>query len=103
MFGDFFKYWDELPEDGGFTLFDITHIGWILFLALGIGIAVHFIKEECADTGCYFKNTYIDNSGTGDFERHLFNLCRAYGNPVSSAGNVRSGNLCRIGICIWAF
>lgn len=50
MFGDFFKYWDELPEDGGFTLFDITHIGWLLFLALGIGIAVHFYKKKNART-----------------------------------------------------
>lgn len=44
MFGDFFRYWDELPQDGGFQLFGWIHIGWL--------VGIIFV---CIVTGYYYR------------------------------------------------
>ena len=44
MFGDFFRYWDELPQDGGFRLFGWIHIGWL--------VGIIFV---CIVTGYYYR------------------------------------------------
>ncbi len=46
MFDDFFKYWDELPEDGGFTLFGIVHIGWLVVIATVIILTVPLFRTK---------------------------------------------------------
>ncbi len=45
MFDDFFKCWDELPADGGFTLFGIVHIGWLIFIAAAICLLVYYFRK----------------------------------------------------------
>ena len=44
MFGDFFRYWDELPQDGGFRLFGWIHICWL--------VGIIFV---CVMTGHYYR------------------------------------------------
>lgn len=44
MFGDFFRYWDELPQDGGFRLFGWIHICWL--------VGIIFV---CIVTGYYYR------------------------------------------------
>ena len=48
MFGDFFRYWDELPQDGGFRLFGWIHICWlvgIIFVCIMVG---HYYRKADA-------------------------------------------------------
>ena len=48
MFGDFFRYWDELPQDGGFQLFGWIHIGWlvgIIFVCIVTGLCLELVKD----------------------------------------------------------
>jgi hypothetical integral membrane protein (TIGR02206 family) len=52
VFSDFFKYWDDLPEDGGFSLFGLTHIGWLIFLTAAIVLSAAGFKKTDTITRC---------------------------------------------------
>lgn len=45
MFDNFFKYWDELPNDSGFTLFGAVHIGWLAVITVTICITTYHFRK----------------------------------------------------------
>lgn len=50
MMDDFFKFWNELPKDGGFSLFDKTHIAWLAVLFAAIFLAARICKKANPQT-----------------------------------------------------
>ena len=48
MFGDFFRYWDELPQDGGFRLFGWIHICWLVGIIFVCIVAGHYYRKADA-------------------------------------------------------
>lgn len=46
MFDDYFSYWDDLPEDGGFTLFGAVHIIWLLLITGTVIAGCIFYKRK---------------------------------------------------------
>lgn len=50
MFGDFFRYWDELPEQGGFSLFGWIHMGWLVGIVSVCLVVSHRYRRVDAAT-----------------------------------------------------
>ena len=48
MFGDFFRYWDELPQDGGFRLFGWIHICWLVGIIFVCIVAGYYYRKADA-------------------------------------------------------
>ena len=54
----FFTYWDELPENVGFSLFGPAYIMWLVFLAAGIiGLTIWYV--HLSGTGRRRMNRFI--------------------------------------------
>ncbi len=49
MFDYYFTYWDDLPEDSGFSLYSMPHIIWLIVIGAGIYFGVNLYIGERAD------------------------------------------------------
>ena len=63
MFGDFFRYWDELPQDGGFRLFGWIHICWLVGIIFVCIVTGYYYR--CCCSGQDPENTDGDMSVSG--------------------------------------
>lgn len=89
MFDDYFTYWDDLSEDSGFELFSLTHITWLIVIAVGIICGIKFYidssvlkrrKIRLVFSGILigmelYKDSVLTITGNMDFQYLPFQLC----------------------------
>ncbi|MCD8150785.1 MAG: YwaF family protein [Clostridiales bacterium] len=46
MFDHYFTYWDELPADGGYTLFGSVHLAWLFGIAAAIILCLICLRKQ---------------------------------------------------------
>lgn len=46
MFDDYFSYWDDLPADGGITLFGAAHIIWLLVITGTVIFGARYYRNK---------------------------------------------------------
>lgn len=50
MFDDYFSYWDELPADGGITLFGVAHIIWMFIIAGAVILGIRYYRRKSQES-----------------------------------------------------
>ena len=89
MFGDFFRYWDELPQDGGFRLFGWIHICWL--------VGILFV---CIVTGYYYRKAerirleLRNKVAAGDLSVTYKGLCDCYMEMATKKNKERERRIC---------